>query len=402
MSSDKGVSIKTRKDLWDYFKNQMISSYSDLVDSQKLSSENNLIKSYLLEVDFGNDCNNSSENVINEAFVEKLFSIDWKDNYQTKVEKTKEEGFFEVSLIDPKSEVKLYLDLTMNKRFWFAFSTSGSKPLDKWLANIVNHKSKLDFVWLWPSFLEKIQQRGHPRGFGLDYDYRRFAPDSEDEETTYLKMQLWGGQDTKELYNILKNNSHFKDKIVLSKVRLKEYSDEDNRDLFALQDIKYNGKFTTRGTDWSTHIATLDYVRDLYSKKVLEIEEKYALHWKSESNNEDLGDEIVPMTIQGSAIHFTPVDFQIPVQRFCEKAFTGSLPFRLLAFFEKLEKNKAICEIVDLHSGGKLSMEVYPDIISVYLPKGTCGNSLVRLYTNLQHYFSLNFIVEADSGERIF
>ena len=42
---------------------------------------------------------------------------------------------------------------------------------------------------------------------------------------------------------------------------------------------------------------------------------------------------------------------------------------------------------VDLHIGAPISFEVTPELIRVYLPSGTCANSVLRLYANLQHFY---------------
>ena len=207
-------------------------------------------------------------------------------------------------------------------------------------------------------------------------------------------MQLWGGSDTDHLYRLLKNDEQFQDKVVLSKVRLKEFASPSDEDLFALQDLKYQGKFTTRGTDFGTHVASANFVRQEYEKKILSIENKYALRWReSESGT---------VALDGYAIHFRPSGFQIPVDKFCDRVLNGSTPFRLLGFTQAIGKYSAVSEVVDLHTGGKLSLEIHPDLISVYLPNDVCGNSVARLFTNLQHYLNVRFTVEADNGDRIF
>ena len=42
---------------------------------------------------------------------------------------------------------------------------------------------------------------------------------------------------------------------------------------------------------------------------------------------------------------------------------------------------------VDLHTGDPIDLEVTPSTIRIYLPKGSCGNTVLRIYVNLQHYF---------------
>ncbi len=42
---------------------------------------------------------------------------------------------------------------------------------------------------------------------------------------------------------------------------------------------------------------------------------------------------------------------------------------------------------LDLHIGAPIYCEIMPDAIRVYLQRGTCGNTVARLYTNLvRHY----------------
>ncbi len=213
------------------------------------------------------------------------------------------------------------------------------------------------------------------------------------ETTTCLKMQLWGGSETTELYNILKGNEKFHDKVVLSKVRLKEFGDS-NQELFALQDIKYTGKFTTRFTDFSTHAATLSFVRSEYEKKIRSIENTYALRWRESEHG--------GAVLEGFAIHFVPNGFAIPVKQFAERVLDGTAPFRLLGFARMLNDSSAVAEVVDLHTGGELSFEIYPDLISVYWPENTCGNSIARVYTILQHFFNGQFTGETDNGDQLF
>ena len=58
-----------------------------------------------------------------------------------------------------------------------------------------------------------------------------------------------------------------------------------------------------------------------------------------------------------------------------------------------MEDGVAELEAVDLHVGGLLRVDVGEQWLRVYLPQGGCGNSVVRLVSNLQHRFdaSLTF-----------
>ncbi len=224
--------IATRRELYDYLQSQMHSAYDELRESQRLPSESTLVKSYIVEVDarYHQGEDERAEDLANHVFRPPGLSKE-----ALKVQPLDEKGFLRLEL-KHREQLVMYLDPSSNSRFWLGFSLSSSKDLDLWLESCMRATAELDFVWMWPGLLKSTQERGEPRGFGLDYDYRKFEDD--DEATTYLKMQLWGGSDTQELYDLIRENKRFRDKAVLSKVRLKEYADTQNREAFALQDIK--------------------------------------------------------------------------------------------------------------------------------------------------------------------
>jgi hypothetical protein len=381
--------IQTRRQLFDFLQGQMRGTYTDLKENQRLSYESSLIKSYIFEVNTPEPLNGNTN-----EWLTRLFGLGDRPRYQVNLIPTDEEAFYQLQINVDNHELRLYLDAATDPRFWLAYSISESQTLDRWLETVVRKSIDFDFVWLWPHFLERVQEKGFFRGFGLDYDYRKFE-DGETETTTYLKMQLWGGENTQKLYGILQQDKDFRSKVVLSKVRFKQMGGEDhNPDIFAIQDVKYNGKFTARGTDLNTHLLTLNNVRSNYREQILGIEDQCALKWVENT----LGGA----SLEGYAIHFLPDDFEIPVSLLVEKLFDGTEPFRLLGFPNLINEHSAVMEVVDLHTGGKLSMELYPDVMTVYLPEYTCGNTIARLFTNIQHSFNVGFRVETDHGDQLF
>jgi len=395
---EKDRNIHNRRELFDFLQTQMQAAYRELQESQRLESESTLVKSYILEIDLPDDLRRSElcSGTLWENFIQRLFSPRFSEQANVTVNSKDEEGFFEVTLSRGRTRAIVYLDTLTDRRFWLAFSISKTPLLDRWLHSAVMNNPQIDFVWFWPRFLENIQRRGEPRGFGLDYDYRKFQKKLQfenDEDTSYLKMQIWGGRKTAHLYELLRKDSSLGDKVVLSKVRFKEWAN-DSSDSFALQDVKYNGKFTARGTDLSTHLSALTDIRRKYREKIESIEDKCRLRWsKSKANG---------LKLSGSAIYFIPQGFQLPVHQFCNVVLDGTLPFRLLGFITHASHDSAAAQVVDLHTGGELSFEIYPDMLVVYLQQGTCGNTLVRLYTNLQHYYRSSFEVLTDDEEGLF
>lgn len=381
--------ILSRRQLFDFLQGQMQDSYTSLKETQRLSNESNLIKSYIIEA---NSTDRFTENP--EGWLNSLFGTDGQLHHHVKLIPTEEEAFYQLLINVKNNELRLFIDAATDKRFWLAYSVSESQSLDRWLEALVKRSTEFDFVWLWPRFLERIQEQGHFRGFGLDYDFRKFEM-GDAETTTYLKMQLWGGENTQNIYRILQNDPDFSSKVVLSKVRFKQLGENsDDSNIFAIQDAKYNGKFTARGTDLSTHLLTLNGVRSQYKEQVLEIEDKCAIRWVEN----DYGG----ISVEGFAIHFLPKDFKIPASLMADKLFDGTEPFRLMGFPNVVDEYFVVMDVVDLHTGGKLSIEIHPDVMTIYLPEKTCGNSIARLYTNIQHTFNVGFEVETDDGAKLF
>ena len=162
---------------------------------------------------------------------------------------------------------------------------------------------------------------------------------------------------------------------------------------YAVQSLGYQGKFNVRGTDFSVHNSTLSYVRNQYEKVIRSIEDT-ALRWVEKDGGR--------LVLEGYAIHFIPIGFEIPIEQFFDHVFDGTRPFRLAGVTGNLSGPSITAEVVDLHTADRIRFELHPDIMTAYLREGTCGNTIARFYTNLQHYFGARFTVESDNGIKFF
>ncbi len=85
-----------------------------------------------------------------------------------------------------------------------------------------------------------------------------------------------------------------------------------------------------------------------------------------------------------------------------EALFGGTDPFRLWGVPVSIGKDYFRVTALDLHVTNRITFEVAPDFMRVYLPDGTCGNTIIRLYTNLQHYYDSQVVLSAGGGEVLF
>ena len=84
------------------------------------------------------------------------------------------------------------------------------------------------------------------------------------------------------------------------------------------RDLKYQGKFTVRGSDFTTHLGTLSNVRTRYEHTVKGIEDHLSIKW---SRRNDGG-----VILEGFAINFFPLGREIPVIAFGVNVMNGTQP----------------------------------------------------------------------------
>jgi hypothetical protein len=231
---------------------------------------------------------------------------------------------------------------------------------------------------------------GHFRGLNLDYD-RRILPDvdfeSEETPVEFLKMQLWGNK-AHDVLRVLMDKDAFPHESTLSKVKIKHWLKDTADGGFSIDDIKYDGKITARGTSFRSHIDVIQKIHSAYRELITRVEQKYQLRWREVDGRRSLS---------GEPINFA---FERPISNlmsFCTHLFDAADPFRLWGVPVIIGEEYVRIAAVDLHVGSRLNFEITPEFIRVYLPEGGCGNSVVRVYTNLQHYY--DSLIRAQDGD---
>lgn len=370
--------FENKKELIEHFQNSISNTYKQLLQENKLEFESNLLKTYLIE-----------NNIPTEYDVEWLFSnhlklkVKGRDIFP-KVIRTNDD---ELLLIRFDNHLDVYVDLS-DERIWNFYSLGDAKLTDDVFMRIYNSPF-LDRIWMNHFFLDGLQEFGVARGFGLDFDYRKF--DKDDDTSSVLKMQLSGIKTASNVYKKLKSFEELQDNICLSKIKIKTY-DKELSDNFIIQDIKYNGKITAKGSDISLHLESVLKIKKKYLSILEVIENKYRVGWRYSNGI---------LTLEGYPLYLVRNDGkEINVNLLAEKLFDGSYPYKLLGQIKDIPYGKFV-EVLDLHIGATFSLQIFPDMIVAYLREDVCGNSILRLYTNLQHTYSNSFVIENDNGERI-
>lgn len=398
MARQSQPELTSRRELFDYLEERMNASYHQLLGNRKLDKESTALKTYLLE----NTWNPLSLGTNEVSYLTSALSIPPSVSPKRRltgtprVMETDERGFYTITWPEAGNAPRLYLDTVSDpsRRFWVGYSLSDSTEIDSVLDKLANSQASFDRVWLWPHLLTETQALGDFRGVGIEYDYRRFDLQSKEADSQdYLSIQLWGGAETKEIIDAIATNPKFQRKLVISKVRMK-YHDASDYARFVIEDLKYNGKLTTKGTSFSTHQYLTKRLRDTYASKITQIE-------KDHTNSDT--------SFSGSGFR-EPIFFDfsqnliVDIDRFCEVVFSGYQPFRLWGVPEPTRHGQLGRSVsaVDLHTGSRLYFEVYSDVVLMGLLEGACGNTVARFFTNIQQTFSQLVTAQDGNGYNIF
>lgn len=386
------MSVKDRQQMAQVLNERMTRTYSALSERQELEPDTSLVKTYLIEAHLPESA--ESEKAL--ALAEKVFSQKFfAGKSQVKIFRAEEPTLISVEMRTKDEHWVTYVDFT-NSRYWIIHSFASSNSMDWMIQRLIKTSPELDRAWLSADFLEYISKLGLFRGLNLDYDRRKlfFADESKSSKVPleYLKMQLWGDK-AADVLRVLRAKGAFPHETTLSKVKIKFSLDGEENSDFSLDDIKYDGKITARGTSFQSHISLMTHIYEKYASQIYKIENIFAIMPHYEGGRLSLAGEPINIVFK------RPIEDLI---NFCENVFSSSEPFRLCGVPIQLTKKLVRVQAFDIHIGSPLNFEISPEFIRIYLPQGSCGNSILRFYTNLQHHYDSLIRAEDGNGEAIF
>lgn len=366
--------IQTRNDLKTVLREQMEDSYEEVKEEQELDEGNTYLKTYLIESN-------------RDMFFEGTNSIGDRQIY---VETTKDPGFIKAKTREKDSRVNLYID-KLDDRFWSIHTLATSDISDRVVGNLIYPRfTDLDHSWLASQFLEGIGKAREAtfRAFSVKYrDKFKEVVGGQEDRVEGLSMRLWG-ETASEVLETLKSDNNISKSTTLSNVGIrKEYHEKR-----LLSDITYKSRFTVRGESIEGHFRHLRDIMGDYSESLEKIEEEFSMHTDKRASGTFIGGE--PIFI----------DFDRPIrdlEGFVDELFSSTQPFRLWGLKDEIEDDYYNIAGVDLHTGDKVTFEVSPDWMRVYLPENSCGNIILRLYTNIQHYFDSKASLSGGGNEQI-
>ncbi len=358
--------VETRKDFLDYLYGMMVSGFESKGEVfGETRGRPRLLKTYIME----------ANQELGKYSGETDLSI---DQTPTKVPGV---SVLRLKHLGTQKTVRFFVD-TSDKRLWLLHTNALADTAKELFEKMVfSSSSAFDKIWLPTEMFQKIADLPNNtfRGFGLFFmDY--FDLDRQNERyVDWLRMKF-SGSSSLEALDALRSRDKLRSSLAYSMIRLRR----GQRDDYAISELGYEGRFTAKGgTSIDAYISLVETTRSVYRATLENIE----------SNSLGVKDVEGRTLVKGDA-------FDLVLERPIEdmKLFTNILtnskaPFRIWGLKNQFTKDFYRILAVDLHTGDPIDLEISSNLIRIYLPVGSCGNTVLRLYTNLQHFY--------DSGIKI-
>jgi hypothetical protein len=377
--------IKNRKELHQFLERVVNKTYELEKEYQRLEEELNMVKSYIIE----------SHKPISELKA---------DDYEVNISKTEDSTLFVVKFkrADMRKFSTLYVD-TFDERFWTIHTEEKATIVDPFIDKIAKTFKK-DYVWFPTQYMERFKEKGLLRSITLQYS--ELIGGDEEKSIGDLSMKLRSPA-SGEVLELFRNLPQIKSLILqtgdqrlahilrvceglshsspLSGIGIKYTISEDEISKFILDDIIYKGKFTARGgNSVDGHLYLLRTAKEEYATTIKYIEDEIAIGFV----------EVSPLRMTGHPISIILSRSVEDLNAFSNEVISCKYPFRLWGIPRYESKDFIAITGVDLHTGSKLNMELSTDWIRLYLPRGSCGNTIARFYSIIQHNYDSNAKLE--------
>jgi hypothetical protein len=272
------------------------------------------------------------------------------------------------------SEDVFFVD-ALNPRFWLMHTTSPAENLRRFVRRELMTDARLDSAWMPKDQLNALEGTRHWLQSSFESDVLLPADGQGGEGTRRWRVQVEGDA-PQELLALASQNPRYAAAAALSAVG-SILHDDDAGESRLVGD--YRGAFVASGSSFELVAGALFRTMDRYEQYVEMLENLHQLRFEAV---EDIG-----LSLDGDvAVIEFPTEVR-DLEYFVGALFNAKEPFRLWAVPREVASDEWEANAVDLHVGETLRLEITPRWMRVLLDQGTCGNTLARLLTNLQHRF---------------
>lgn len=352
--------VQTRKQFMDYLEGTISMPRDDDMEPRGRPPE---LKTYMIESEGGFPSNFSLDGITGEVHNTDLDGI--------KILQVHQNG----------AAFEFFLD-TSDPRFFVLHTNEKSEDVRDIVRTLTkDRRHTFDYAWFHSDMLYNFAKKvGNAfNGFGVKYDNDTFLSDDYggDSDIDDLNITI-NGSLAQRVLDMVDGEPGIKKTLAFSKVRIRR--GQDSPSCSVQDDVTYNGYFSVkRGKSVQDHLHLVDTCRDEYSRTVARIED-------ASIGIKEVGGRTL---VDGKSFDF---EFGSPIEDldlFIDRLFNSAEPFKLWGLKSKVQNGYYKITAVDLHAGTTINFDVANNLMRAYLFKGNCGNTILRLFTNLQiHYDS--------------
>lgn len=352
--------VQTRKQFMDYLEDAISPPRDDDEEPRGRPRE---LKAYMLESEGGFPSSFHSDMITGE------------------VQSTGLDGIKILRMSQDETMFEFFLD-TSDPRFFVLHTNEKSDDVGPLVSALTrDRRYTFDNTWFYSDMLYNFTKKEGNifNGFGVKYASDTFLSDDNDRDADIDDLRIIiNGSLAHRMLNTVDGEPDIKKTMAFNKVRIRR---GQNSSLDSIQDdVTYNGYLSVkRGKSVQDHVHLVDICRDEYSKTVNHVEDS------------SIGVKAVEgrTLIEGKSFDFefkSPID---DIDLFIDKMFNSAEPFKLWGLKSKIHDGYFKVTAVDLHAGAPINFDIANNLMRAYLFKGNCGNTILRLLTNLQiHYDS--------------
>jgi hypothetical protein len=282
-------------------------------------------------------------------------------------------------LLTWQGELGMVVDV-LDPRFWLVHTTAPAGRVQQLLRSLVGRSTDMDWCWFPGSSIRRMQADGDTKWFKTDFRGDELLA-SQPVEARRLKVQLEGDQ-AQRLYELLAQTQEYKSSTALTAIAVRL---GDGHLGWVDEAAYYRGRFVARGESFEVHLGFVSkWVQD-YAATVRTIETEHRISWSAASDGGAYSFSGGPITVSLGR----PIE---DLDQFAAALFSCRDPFRLWAVPRSAGRDAIEAEVVDLHVGQQMRMDITREWIRVYLPENACGNTIMRLVSNLQHRYDASVV----------
>jgi len=315
-----------------------------------------------------------------------------KSHKEIKLIPSKETTFYNIQFKGQrKTPHYLYLDIE-DERFWVIHNIESQEEILAKINDIFCKSYLQDHIYIPNQMMEKYwtDYSQDSMGVGLTFDQLfleeedqfSFGSEEDFEYNIDFTLRLWPKRRNTMKF-ILKKFKEIDLPINFS--YLNYIFQNENNEILMKENFFRDGRFTVeKGIDLYKHIKFIDKIKEDYSSKINIIEEN-RVDWekcKGEIFRINFQKKIDPNTV----VSILKKNFSI---------------FRIFLFYLYRSKDYYFYECLDEHTGGKFGLQIFDNKIYINIDSQSCGNLIMRLFTNLQNHLSPDLKLEIDNHESI-